>query len=246
MSLESILIIGALLLFAIALLAVNLAFITFALYNLGISGLFKTIEEVFEGKNKGRSAEDYLIYAAVISASIFVIFAIVIIAAIVIAVVGAPEEAGGAVVAGAAEEGGAAELLPGLNNMISGAIGMVLVIILIVVVLASTGSGILCFLAASEIKKDPKFDGKKELRTAYTDAIVAGIMGISIVAFAILGIIGYFVLRFYQAHEKAEAIKEAKAAKEKKLHEAALGLREALEIKSGGQAEVAAAAAAAK
>ncbi len=241
MSLESILIIGALLLFSIALLAVNLAFITFSLYNLGISGLFKTIEDVFEGKNKGRSAEDYLVYAAVISASIFVVFAVVIIAAIVIAVVGAPEEAGAAVVGGVAEEGGAAELLPGLNNMISGAIGLVLVIILIVVVLASTGSGILCFLAASEIKKDPKFDGKKELRTAYTDAIIAGIMGISIVAFAIMGIIGYFVLRFYQAHEKAEAIKAAKVAKAKKQQEEVKGFIHLIDIKSNAEAKVAAA-----
>lgn len=220
----SILITGATLLIAIALLAVNLVYITFALYDLGVSGLFKTIEEVFEGKNKGQTAEDYLIYAGLISASVFLVFAIIIIVAIVIAVLGAPEEGVAVLGAGAAEEAGGAELLPGVGNLISGAVGTVLMVVLVLVVFASTASGALCFIAASEIRKDPKYNGKKELRTAYTYSIIAGITGIGVVVFAIVGIIGYLSLRYYQRRQRTLAMERIKEAKKEERIEAGRGL----------------------
>ncbi len=235
----SILVTGGLLLLAILLLAANLAYITFALYNLGISNLFKTIEDVFTGKNKGASGEDFLIYAGIISGSIFVIFAVIIIVGIVIAVVGAPEEAVGAA-AGEVGEEAASEFIPGVGKLVSDVIGTILLIILIVVVFASTASGVLAFVAASEIKKDKDFNKKKELRSAYTDAIIAGVIGIAIVAFAVLAIIGYFVLLYYRKREAAEAKEKAKEegmemvelkAKETKL--AAIGLEKLEEIKAG-------------
>jgi len=228
----SILITGAILLFAIALLAVNLTFITFALFNLGVSSLFKTIEEIFEGRNKGRTAEDYLIYAGIISASIFVVFALILIIGIVIAVLGAPEELAGAAGAGLAEESGAAELLPGAGDLISGTIGTILVIVLIVVVFASTGSGILSFFAASEIRKNPKFSGKKELRDAYNDAIIAGITGIAIVAFSVIAIIGYFVFKYYQSVKRKQEIEKIKEERKENEREAGKGIVRLIQLKA--------------
>lgn len=211
MSIKADLVIGGILLFAIILLAANLVAITIALYRLGISGLFKTIEKVFEGKVTG--AEDLLIYAGIISASLFVIFALivigVIIIAVVLAVVGAPEEAGAAAVGVVGEESGLLDFLPGIGKLVTGGIGVVLVIVLIIVVFTSISSGILCFIAASEIRKDPKFSGKSSLRDAYTYSIIAGVLGIAIVVFAIIGIIGYFSLKYYIKKEK-------KIAEEKK------------------------------
>jgi len=205
----SILVTGGLLVLAIVLLAVNLAYITFALYNLGISNLFKTVEDVFTGKNKGATGEDFLIYAGLISLSVFVVFAIVIVVAIIIAVAGAPEEAGAAVGGEVAEEA-ASEFIPGVGKLVGDAIGIILLVILVAVVFASTSSGILCIVAASRIKKEKDFNKERKLRKAYTDAIIAGIVGISIAAFALLSIIGYFVYYYYKKREIAAQVAEAK------------------------------------
>lgn len=224
----SILITGGLIVLAILFLVVNLIYITLALYSLGISGLFKTIEEVFEGKNDGGTAEDYLVYAGVISASIFVVFFILLIIGIIVTVFFAPEEAAGAVAvggaeaaeigvteagaaeagAGAAGESGLADVLPRITKvgrLISGTFGTMLLIILFIIMFVSTASGIFCFLAAAEIKKNPKFDGKKDLRDAYTYSIIAGITGISIVVLSIMGVIGSFVIRHTVAKKKSTA-----------------------------------------
>lgn len=225
MSIKADLVIGGILLFAIVLLAANLVTITVALYSLGISGLFKTIEEVFEGKVTG--AEDLLIYAGIISASIFVIFALIIAGVIVVgvisAIVGAPEEAGVAVVGAVGEESGILDFLPGIGHLVTGSIGVVLVIILIIVVFVSTASGILCFIAASEIKKDPKFSGKSSLRDAYTYSIIAGVLGIAIVVFAIIGIVGYFSLKYYIKKEKKIVAEKKKKAQQLQLKKEAAG-----------------------
>jgi len=205
----SILVTGGLLVLAIILLAVNLSYITFALYNLGISNLFKTVEDVFDGKNKGSTGEDFLIYAGLISFSVFIVFAIIIIVGIVIAVLGAPEEVGAVV-----GEEAASDFIPGVGNLVGGVVGTILLIVLIAVVFASTSSGILCIIAASEIKKEKDFSKKRKLREAYTDAIIAGIVGISIAAFSILAIIGYFVYYYYK---KREISIQAAAAKKKEI-----------------------------
>lgn len=228
MSIKADLVIGGILLFAIILLAANLVAITIALYRLGISGLFKTIEEVFEGKVTG--AEDLLIYAGIISASLFVIFALivigVIIIAVVLAVVGAPEEAGAAAVGVVGEESGLLDFLPGIGKLVTGGIGVVLVIVLIIVVFTSISSGILCFIAASEIRKDPKFSGKSSLRDAYTYSIIAGVLGIAIVVFAIIGIIGYFSLKYYIKKEKKIAEEKKKEKQTEKEEQEAKGLEQ--------------------
>jgi len=228
MSIKADLVIGGILLFAIILLAANLVAITIALYRLGISGLFKTIEEVFEGKVTG--AEDLLIYAGIISASLFVIFALivigVIIIAVVLAVVGAPEEAGAAVVGVVGEESGLLDFLPGIGKLVTGGIGVVLVIVLIIVVFTSIASGILCFIAASEIRKDPKFSGKSSLRDAYTYSIIAGVLGIAIVVFAIIGIIGYFSLKYYIKKEKKIAEEKKKKKQTEEAEEEAKGIEQ--------------------
>jgi hypothetical protein len=202
----------AILIIAIALLSINLWYTTLALYNLGISNLFKTIEEVFEGRNRGGTAEDYLIYAGLISASIFVVFAFVIIIAIILAVVAAPEEGVAVGLGAAAEEAGGAEFLPGLGDIVTGSIGTILFVILFVVVFASTASGVLSFLAASEIRKDSKFNKKQSLKNAYNDAIISGVTGIAIVAFSILGLIGWGIYRYYQ-QKKIAAEKKERAEK---------------------------------
>jgi len=232
----SILVTIGLIILAIVLLAVNLTYITLALYRLGISNLFKTIEDVFTGKNKGATGEDYLIYAGIISSSVFMVIATVIFIVIILAVFGgsalvvgagtgvdeavggaaiAAEGAEGAAVAAEGAEGAAAEggssFFSKIGNMLSGWFGTVLLIVLIAIVFASTSSGVLCILSASEIKKEKDFNKDKKLRQAYTDAIIAGIVGIAIAVFAILALIAYFVYKYYKKRE--EKLKEEQAAK---------------------------------
>jgi len=241
----SILVTIGLIILAIVLLAVNLTYISLALYHLGISNLFKTVEDVFIGKNKGATGEDFLVYAGIISFSVFMVFATIILIVIILAVVGGvalgagaatgvDEAAGGVAIAAeggeaalaageAATEGAAAEggssFLPNIGNMLSGWFGTVLLIVLIAIVFASTSSGILCILAASEIKKEKDFSKEKKLREAYTDAIIAGIVGIAIAVFAILALIAYFVYEYYRK-------REVKLAVEKRGKEAATELQE--------------------
>lgn len=232
----SILVTIGLIILAIVLLAVNLTYITLALYRLGISNLFKTVEDVFTGKNKGATGEDYLIYAGIISSSVFMVIATVIFIVIILAVFGgsalvvgagtgvdeavggaaiAAEGAEGAAVAAEGAEGAAAEggssFFSKIGNMLSGWFGTVLLIVLIAIVFASTSSGVLCILSASEIKKEKDFNKDKKLRQAYTDAIIAGIVGIAIAVSAILALIAYFVYKYYKKRE--EKLKEEQAAK---------------------------------
>ena len=239
----SILVTIGLIILAIVLLAVNLTYITLALYRLGISNLFKTIEDVFTGKNKGATGEDYLIYAGIISSSVFMVIATVIFIVIILAVFGgsalvvgagtgvdeaalaaggaaegaavAAEGAEGAAVAAEGAEGAAAEggssFFSKIGNMLSGWFGTVLLIVLIAIVFASTSSGVLCILSAYEIKKEKDFNKDKKLRQAYTDAIIAGIVGIAIAVFAILALIAYFVYKYYKKRE--EKLREEQAEK---------------------------------
>jgi len=113
----SLLVTAGLLIVAIILLIVTFVFATDALWQLGISNLFKTIEEVFDGKNKGETATDYLIYAMIISGTLLGIFVLLIVVAIILVIVGGVALGAGAAtgvdegalaVAGVAEGGEAA------------------------------------------------------------------------------------------------------------------------------------------
>ncbi|GAG54812.1 unnamed protein product [marine sediment metagenome] len=134
---------AAILIVAIILLIVTFIFATDALWQLGISNLFKSVEEVFEGKNQGTSSTDYLIYAMIISGFLLVVFILLIVVAIILVIVGAftgvDEVVGVAGGAGVAAEGavdvagvegaaaaegaeGGSSFLSGFGNLLSGSV----------------------------------------------------------------------------------------------------------------------------
>jgi hypothetical protein len=204
----SILILLALLVLTVIGLIINWIFAALAFFDNGLSNLFSSVEVVIEDLLEERittpAAEDYLIFSLIITTTVFVIFIVFILIAIVLIVVAAPEEAGVAAVdigaEGAAEvaasEGalgsGGSELLSEFNGLIQGVVGTILLIILILLLIASTASGIFCFLATSTLKNDD----------AKTNAEIAGFAGISVAALCLFAIIAYFVLEYYEAEQR--------------------------------------------
>ena len=257
----SILVTGGILIVAIILLIVTFIFATDALFQLGISNLFKTIEEVFEGKNKGDTATDYLIYAIIITGILLGIFILLIVVAIILVVVGgvaltagaasgvdevvgvgavaaeggeAALAAGETVTEGAAAEGGSS-IFSDVGNLLSGWFGTIIMIVLVVVVFTSSGSGVLCFLAAAEIRKEPKYNGDTKLKDAYEDAVIAGIAGIAVAIFAIMGVIAYYTYKHYRKEKIIKEIKEVQEIKQQKTREEAKGLEKLVELKAKDQ-----------
>jgi len=264
----SLLVTAGLLVVSIILLIITFVFATDALWQLGISNLFKTIEEVFDGKNKGETATDYLIYAMIISGTLLGIFVLLIVVAIILVIVGGVALGAGAAtgvdegalaVAGVAEGGEAAaaageaaveageaaeaggeaaasegsSFLSEIGNLLNSWVGTVLMIVLVIVIFTSSASGAFCFLAAVEIRKEPKYDGDSKLKNAYEDAVIAGISGIAVAVFSIMAIIGYYSYKYYRKQKLLKAEKLLEQAKQQKLKDEAKGLVKLEEIKAG-------------
>lgn len=259
----SLLVTLGLLIVAIILLIVTFIFATDALFQLGVSNLFKTIEEVFDGKNKGETATDYLIYALIISGVLLGIFVLLIVIAIILVIVGGVALGAGAAtgvdegalaVAGAAEgseaalaagEAASTELggeaaasegsgfLSNFGNLLSSWVGTVLLFVLIVVIFTSSASGAFCFLAAAEIRKESGFNGDTKLKNAYEDAIIAGVSGIAVAVFSIMAIIGYYSYKYYRKRQLQEAREKIEAAKRRKIQAEARGVIRLENIRAG-------------
>jgi hypothetical protein len=236
----SILILLGLIVLAIIGLIINWIFASLAYYENGLDNLFSSLElaleQFFEGKIVKPTATDYLLFSLTVTSIIFVIFIIFLVIAIVIIVVLLPEDAavGGVAVAGEAgveaEAGLAAEsasgsggdsILSKLGGLIQGSIGTILLVLLIILLIASTASGIFCFLAASLISK------KRPAAIEYAN--IAGVAGVSVAGLSLFALIVYFVLEYYRHEEK---IKEQEAIeKQKELQQE----REARYIREGFQ-----------
>ena len=247
----SILILLGLIVLAIIGLIINWIFASLAYYENGLDNLFSSLElaleQFFEGKIVKPTATDYLLFSLTITSIVFSIFVIFLVIAIVIIVVSLPEDAVGAVAVGGTEAGaeigaeasaveaegaetsaaeaesasGGDSILSKLGGLIQGTIGTILLIILILLLIASTASGIFCFLAASLISKNRP--------AAIEYANIAGIAGVSVAGLSLFALIVYFVLEYYRREEK---IKEQEAIeKQKELQQE----REARYIRKGFQ-----------